>query len=99
MSRVLLGGNSTVRRYRSLIALLVALSMLFAMSVTAEAAPFSDVDEDSEYADAFQLLKDLEIFEGYGDGTVGPNDPLTREQFAVVVVRALGVTRAANNLS
>lgn len=88
-----------MRRYRSLIALMVALSMLFAMSVTAGAAPFSDVDEDSEYADAFQLLKDLGIFEGYGDGTVGPNDPLTREQFAVVVVRALGATNAARNLS
>src|SRR5690606_4905780 len=99
MSRVLLGGNRTVRRYRSLIALMVALSMLFAMSVTAGAAPFSDVDEDAPYADAFQLLKDLKIFEGYGDGTVGPNDNLTREQFAVVVVRALGATNAANNLA
>src|SRR5690606_12351451 len=99
MSRVLLGGNSTVRRYRSLIALLVALSMLFAMSVTAGAQPFSDVDPDADHAGAFELLYDLGIFEGYGDGTVGPNDPLTREQFAVVVVRALGATNAARNLS
>lgn len=88
-----------MRRYRLLIILMVALSLLLVMSVTAGAAPFSDVEADSRYAPAFQLLKDLEIFQGYGDGTVGPNDPLTREQFAVIAVRVLGATGAAENLS
>lgn len=84
-----------MRRMRMLIALVSALAMVLMFSLGAAAHVFSDVEDDAPYADAFTLLNELKIFEGYGDGTVGPNDLLTREQFAAVVIRALGETEAA----
>src|SRR5690606_6173107 len=81
-----------MRRMRMLIALVSALAMVLMFSLGAAAHVFSDVEDDAPYADAFTLLNELKIFEGYGDGTVGPNDLLTREQFAAVVIRALGET-------
>lgn len=84
-----------MRRSRMLIALVSALAMVLMFSLGAAAHVFSDVEDDAPYADAFTLLHELAIFEGYGDGRVGPDDFLTREQFSTVVIRALGEAEAA----
>lgn len=49
-------------------------------------SPFIDVPGEKDHARAFALLNTLGIFEGYGDGRVGPDNPLTRTQFAKVAV-------------
>jgi hypothetical protein len=43
---------------------------------------------------SFQIseLAALGIVDGYGDGRFGPNDPVTRQQFAKMVTRALGLS-------
>ena len=50
-------------------------------------ANFIDVPAASEYADAVAWASEIGIIAGYGGGRFGPNDPITREQIAVVLHR------------
>lgn len=55
-----------------------------------ETHAFTDIDQDQWYHDAVDWAIDNEVFHGYGDGTFGPNDILTREQAAAVLYNYLG---------
>ena len=48
---------------------------------------FTDVPEDSYYADAITWAAPLDIIYGHGDGTFTPDEPLTREQMAAILYR------------
>lgn len=48
---------------------------------------FSDVQEGTWYYDAVIWASSNGIINGYGDGTFGTNDNITREQFATVLYR------------
>lgn len=49
---------------------------------------FADVEAGAWYADPLAWAQEEGIAHGYGDGTnVGPDDPLTREQLAVILYR------------
>ena len=52
--------------------------------------PFTDVAEGAWYAEAIRWAAANGIVNGYGDGTFGPNDQLTREQLAVILCRYAG---------
>jgi uncharacterized protein YkwD len=55
------------------------------------AAPtFSDVGAGSLYAAEIGLLAGRGVVNGYGDGTFGPDDSVTRQQFAKMIVLTLG---------
>lgn len=77
------------KRFRTLIALATVTALVLSLAGMAS-AQFSDVTEDDACFAPVELLAELEIARGYGDGTFGADDPLTREQFAVFVVRAMG---------
>ncbi|MFP4200502.1 MAG: S-layer homology domain-containing protein [Clostridia bacterium] len=93
----------------TLIAVLAAL-LLFSGSLFNPAAalvtddttvvhsPFSDLPDGDEAAEAFALLWALDIFQGYGDGRVGPTDTLTRAQFAKIAVTLAGHEKLAQTL-
>lgn len=49
--------------------------------------PFQDVDANAYYATAVYWARLNGIADGYGDNTFGPNDPITREQMAVMLYR------------
>ena len=49
---------------------------------------FSDVDSDSWYANYVQAAADAGIFEGYPDGTFGPDNIITRQEIAKVAGNA-----------
>jgi hypothetical protein len=49
--------------------------------------PFSDVASNAWYTDAVKWAVKEGIVTGYGDGTFGPNDPVTKEQLAALVYR------------
>ena len=53
-------------------------------------SPFSDVSSDHPNAREFALLHTLGVFDGYADGRVRPESPLTRAQFAKVAVCLVG---------
>lgn len=48
---------------------------------------FDDVPQEMYYADAVSWGATNEIANGYGDGTFGPDDVITREQFACILYR------------
>ena len=49
--------------------------------------PYADVDADSWYGAAVYWARLTGIAGGYGDGTFGPDDPITREQLALMLYR------------
>ena len=51
---------------------------------------FTDVDPDVWYSTAVSWAVSEGIVSGYGDGCFGPNDPVTREQLAVMLWRYAG---------
>lgn len=64
---------------------------------------FDDVPGDFWCADAIAWASKLGVVNGYGDGTFGPNDNMTRDQMAVILfnyARAMGYdTSARGDLS
>jgi uncharacterized protein YkwD len=55
-------------------------------------SPFVDVNSNTLYASEIQLLAGRNIVSGYGNGSFGPYDKVTRQQFAKMIVLALGRT-------
>ena len=64
----------------------------------AGASNFSDVASGAWYADAVAWASAQGVVTGYGNGTFGPNDPVTREQLAAMLYRyaqSIGASTAA----
>lgn len=53
---------------------------------TGLSAAFSDVSDDAWYVEAIAWAAENGIVSGYGDGTVGPDDLITREQMAAMLM-------------
>lgn len=54
---------------------------------------FSDVAQDAPYAEAIRWAASEKLMAGYGDGTMGPEDALTREQLVVILWLRAGSPR------
>jgi uncharacterized repeat protein (TIGR02543 family) len=63
---------------------------------TVSLADFQDVDADDWYAEAVAWAADAGIVNGYGNGTFGPNDNITRQQVAVMLWRYAGQPTTAS---
>ncbi len=57
---------------------------------------FSDVANEAWYTEAVRWATSQGIVGGYGNGKFGPNDPITREQLAVMLWRYSGSPAATN---
>ncbi len=57
---------------------------------------FSDVAGEAWYTEAIRWATSQGIVGGYGNGMFGPNDPITREQLAVMLWRYSGSPAATN---
>ena len=58
------------------------------------AVTFSDVSSDAWYSDGVAWAAENGIVNGYGDGQFGPDDSITREQFAVMLWNYAGKPEA-----
>ena len=67
--------------------LVTVLWRLAGASAPREPAPFDDVPAGTWYSDAVAWASGFRVVEGYGGRTFGPNDPVTREQMAVIFYR------------
>lgn len=56
-------------------------------SKTSDTNAFSDVEKGSWYEEAVLWGAENGIITGYGDGRFGPNDPVSREQISVMLLR------------
>jgi len=70
---------------------ILVLFLLFAPCAVA-ASSFSDVPDTHPYAPAIIDLQARGIISGFADGTFQPNSPMSRQQFAKVIVKTLGLT-------
>lgn len=59
---------------------------------------FTDVAADAWYADAVNWAAATGIVGGYGDGTFGADDPITREQMAQIIYRYAGYKNIERNV-
>lgn len=57
---------------------------------------YSDVADGAWYTEAIRWATSQGIVGGYGNGKFGPNDPITREQLAVMLWRYAGSPAATN---
>ncbi|NJD02943.1 MAG: S-layer homology domain-containing protein, partial [Ruminiclostridium sp.] len=78
-----------MRNLKKLVAFIVTLAMIATFAIPAFAAAPTDV-VGTAYEGAVSRLVALGVINGYPDGTFGPEDSITRAQFAAIVVRALG---------
>jgi len=78
---------------KKILALVLALTLALGTFSFAAAAPEDVVGTD--YEDAVVRLMALGIIDGFPDGTYKPDEPVTRAQFAKIIVSALGVGEAA----
>jgi hypothetical protein len=60
---------------------------------------FSDLPNVGEYQTSIQTLANRMIISGYGDGTFGPDQTVTRAQFAKMLIRSLGIIPKATTTS
>ena len=61
-------------------------------------AEFSDVAETAYYADAVNWAVGEGLITGYGNGTFGSNDSITRQQLATILWRSAGSPETVPNL-
>lgn len=55
---------------------------------------FTDVNVEDWFYDDVMVLAEADIVNGYGDGTFGPNDPVTRAQAAKIVANGFNLDDA-----
>ncbi len=75
---------------------LLAVVMMFAFAASAYAVDFTDLSEQPvTVQDAVAKTTALGIIEGYSDGTFGPEQNITRAEFAKIAVTAAGAKDTA----
>lgn len=62
-------------------------------------ASFSDVKSGEWYADGVQWAAGRGLISGYGNGKLGPEDPITREQLAIILWNYAGSPMESGSLS
>ncbi|MHB8870219.1 MAG: S-layer homology domain-containing protein [Thermoleophilia bacterium] len=84
-------GNRMTRRSRLvLIAFMVVAATLLIAASAFGASGFTDVPSTHAFYPDITRLADLEIVGGFPDGSFRPDDPVTRQQFAKIIVLATG---------
>ena len=83
---------------KKLIATALAAAMIFGLVSVALAAGFSDIEDHARKNDILKLVS-LGIIDGYPDGTFKPENPVTRAEFAKLIVTAMGLGDAAKPVS
>ena len=68
---------------------------LYYHSLESETIPFPDVPRDSPYLTAISEMAMNRIIEGYEDGRFGLNNPITRQQFAKMIVLTMAEWKPA----
>ena len=78
-----------IRAWCLVVLVCAVLALVFA--VPAVAASFGDVQPGHPYYTAINGMAERGVIGGYSNGNFGPSDPVTRQQFAKMVVLAMGL--------
>jgi hypothetical protein len=80
-------------------ALVASLVCLAVWAAPAVAAPFRDVPGTHRFRTSIEVLAQLGVVSGYADGTFRPDAPVTRQQFAKMVVLAMRIPASESDIS
>lgn len=86
--------NSTLTRAEACTMAVNAMGLSRQVGSAARKTLFSDVPSNAWYNGYVNLAYAQGVINGYGDGTFGPNDPVTYGQLATILLRMLGYTSA-----
>ncbi|MHB9150968.1 MAG: S-layer homology domain-containing protein [Thermoleophilia bacterium] len=77
----------------TLLGVLLAVALMAALLLTAPpaVASFADVPTDHPYGLQVDVMSQLGVVGGFSDGTFRPDEPVTRQQFAKMVVLAMRI--------
>ncbi|MBM6977343.1 S-layer homology domain-containing protein [Intestinimonas butyriciproducens] len=89
------GNNQFSPNVTMMRAMIVTILYRLENQPAAGSSTFTDVPAGQWYTDAVAWASGNGIVEGYGNGTFGPNDTITREQFAAMLWRYAGSPAAA----
>jgi hypothetical protein len=85
---------------RSAVGVVVGLALALLLAAPAlGAGMFPDVGASHPYLKAIENLASRGIAGGYQDGKFGPDDPVTRQQFAKMIVKTLNLTVTGTEVS
>ena len=84
----------------ALVAVIVSLAFIFALPGSAHAgtAGFPDVSDEHPYHIQIETMAQLGIIHGFADGTFGPDEPVTRQQFVKMAVEAMRIGVSENDV-
>ena len=78
-----------MRNFKKILSLVLAMAMALSLAVTAGAA-FADQDDITPaYEEAVAVLSGTGVFEGYTDGSFGPQNTITRAETAAIIYRVV----------
>ena len=83
--------NSTKRGDFALV-----LSRMLELEGTDSNISFTDVPDDSYYAEAIKACAENDIYIGYGNGTFKPEKTITREEMMVIIAKIMNVELATD---
>lgn len=92
--RILLGdpsGNMMPNDNATRAQMAAMLVRVFGCTAGKDIAHFTDVSTTAWYYSELSTAAQMNIFSGYGDGTMGPNRSITRQEAMVVIARAFAV--------
>ncbi len=75
---------------KKIVSIVLALTMVFTLTIPALASNYTDVADGAWYAEAVEALRAKEIMNGVGKGKFGPDETFTRAQLATVLYRMAG---------
>ena len=83
-----------MNKFKKILSLLLVLALCLSIGVYTVSATDSDTDSVSD----IELLNMLGIFNGYEDGSLHPELPITRMQYAALIMRILGYDKGIGKM-
>ncbi len=80
---------------RKLLSVLLSLVLVLGAAQLPASAAFVDVDKNTNYQEAIDVLVALKLLKGYEDNSFRPDNTITRAEFATVIARMLGLESVA----
>jgi hypothetical protein len=81
-----------------MVGMVICSGLMFGTSVLAETGKYQDVPDGYLYKNYIEELSAKKLVEGTADGQFSPDSPLTREQFAKLVVMVFGLPAADGSI-
>ena len=85
-----------MKKLTRVLSVVMAIAMLFTMSMSASAATYTDVTTEDSYYEAVEALSALGVVKGYDAGDFQPEGKITRAEAAAIIIRILGMASVEN---